>query len=734
MIDVALRLGLKGGTEVERGLKAIGNEGKTSLREIREAARGLPAPMVAVSRSVAGLKDGIENLARSAPAGLGNIASSFGMLGVAAAAAGVLVGTAVVATFRLGRAALQAADDLDAAATRIGVTAESLQEYRFAANDADIATEDFDKSLQGLNNALGAYKTGVGDARVKKAFEALGLTPADLAGVANAVDFIPILADRIAKLQTTAERVKIAKALGAEEMVPMLELGSDAILEQTQRARDLGIVMSDQLAKDAADANRELEVMWNIITSKTNVALADMGVWAVRTAQDLKPLIDRLAEFLQLSKGSREAYLRQEIALAEQSARLRATSVNPALRGQAQGYLDRAAQLRGELAALQRPASTTPQPAARASGDAPDAPPPPRTRGSRSGRATADAAARKAELAERQAKLLEEIRLQNQLEQAKARGAQHLIDLLEEQLAIRALANRYEQAGLDEVNARLEAEKEIAALRWAQSIKVIDTATPEGFESSEERMKKLGSPFEPDWDQLREDFRVSFKDGIRAALDGDFGDFLASRVEEAFIKGLDDSIDKMADALFDMLREVWATAPGSAGAPGTGGSGGGWLAAAADFAIAVFGGGSGSGASAHIGQGRATGGPVYRGDTRMVGEYGPERRTFGADAYIHDAATTARQLMDSRPAPGAAGGGGGAAGPLTVNVNNQSGVAVGARVNQTPEPGGGQRLDLELYRMIDSRIEGRFDASLKGGRDDQVRAQQFGMRRNLRGG
>lgn len=58
--------------------------------------------------------------------------------------------------------------------------------------------------------------------------------------------------------------------------------------------------------------------------------------------------------------------------------------------------------------------------------------------------------------------------------------------------------------------------------------------------------------------------------------------------------------------------------------------------------------------------GRASGGPVMAGKTYRVGEQGPELVTFGANGYVHDAASS-RQMMS--------GGGGLAGGGVEINLS-----------------------------------------------------------------
>jgi hypothetical protein len=247
------------------------------------------------TRKMAG---GVSGLGRELGVGLGPVGTVLDKIGAAGLVAGVGVGAAAAAFHEMG-AALRFADDLDATATKIGITAEQFQELTYAAHENDITTEQLAGSLQGLNVALGAYKAGVGDAKVKKVFEELGFTPESLAGVHNAADFMPILADRISKIQDVAKRVKLTTALGAGDLEPLLRKDRAEIERLTARARDLGLVMSNELTTKAADANRELEVMGEYIKAHLTIAFAELGVGITSTA---KPMLDLLANLQEINR------------------------------------------------------------------------------------------------------------------------------------------------------------------------------------------------------------------------------------------------------------------------------------------------------------------------------------------------------------------------------------------------------------------------------------------------
>jgi hypothetical protein len=167
---------------------------------------------------------------------------------------------ALTAAFAGAKATAQWADDLDAAATKIGVTAEALQELRHAAEVNDIPIENLDDGLRNLNATLGAMQSGVGNAKIKKAFEAIGIKDKDLKSLNDASDLLPILADHIAKLGTQAEQVQIAKKLGVEDLLPLLQQGSKGIGDLQGQFKALGMEMSNGAVTRYADLNEQMRV------------------------------------------------------------------------------------------------------------------------------------------------------------------------------------------------------------------------------------------------------------------------------------------------------------------------------------------------------------------------------------------------------------------------------------------------------------------------------------------
>lgn len=175
-----------------------------------------------------------------------------------------ILATTAVAGLAIGlhqaQEAMNWADDLQALADHIGISAESLQKLQFAAGDADVEVSAMQDGLKALNASLGAIQTGVGAAKIEKAFAAIGVTPEQLKGMNDASELLPLLADRISALGTRAEQVQIAKKLGIEALLPMLQNGARGLKEVTDRAEELGLVIDNQTVGALADMNREVEI------------------------------------------------------------------------------------------------------------------------------------------------------------------------------------------------------------------------------------------------------------------------------------------------------------------------------------------------------------------------------------------------------------------------------------------------------------------------------------------
>lgn len=171
---------------------------------------------------------------------------------------------AVVELFRKGMEkageTAKYAYDLIGQKQKLGVGVEALQELRHAGEESHIPIEQLEAGLNGLNSTLGALRTRVGDGRIRKAFDELGIPQSTLKTMKTADDLLPILADHLVALGNHADQVQIAKKLQVEELLPLLLKGSAGIADLRDEARKLGIVMGEETVERLSEMNHEMKI------------------------------------------------------------------------------------------------------------------------------------------------------------------------------------------------------------------------------------------------------------------------------------------------------------------------------------------------------------------------------------------------------------------------------------------------------------------------------------------
>lgn len=183
----------------------------------------------------------------------------FNMRTAAVAAAGA------AGLFLFAKRAIEAADEIAKTAKQIGITAEALQELRFVASRAGVDTATFDQSMRLFTQRLGQAQQGVGEA--KRAFEQLGITMAELRGKAPD-QILALVADRLAAIKSPLQRNALLMDLfsrGGVLMTNMLIEGAAGMEALRRRARELGIVLSNEVTARAEQAADEIDDMTHVL-------------------------------------------------------------------------------------------------------------------------------------------------------------------------------------------------------------------------------------------------------------------------------------------------------------------------------------------------------------------------------------------------------------------------------------------------------------------------------------
>lgn len=142
-------------------------------------------------------------------------------------------------------------DQITKAANRTGVGVGALQELKYAAEQSDVSFEDLQGSIGKIQKTLAGAASG--GKEQAEALSDLGLSISDLSSLSPDKQF-ELIADKLADITDPAVRASRGMAVfgkSFQTLLPLIEEGADGMKELRERARELGLVFSDE---DVANA------------------------------------------------------------------------------------------------------------------------------------------------------------------------------------------------------------------------------------------------------------------------------------------------------------------------------------------------------------------------------------------------------------------------------------------------------------------------------------------------
>ena len=206
-----------------------------------------------------------------------------------------------------------AGDAVDKMAARVGLSAETLQEWSFAAKHAGASPEALENGLKDLSKHMAEIASGSDTtSSATTLFKALGIAVKDAGGKIRPVaEVFEEFADAIKRNEDPALRTRMAMAAlgeGGRSLIPMMSAGSEGLREMSKQARDLGLVMSSEDVAAAANLTDHLDDM-----------RAVFGSIGTTIGAKLAPVVVRLADqFRDLVAANREAFSVRFASVASQ--------------------------------------------------------------------------------------------------------------------------------------------------------------------------------------------------------------------------------------------------------------------------------------------------------------------------------------------------------------------------------------------------------------------------------
>lgn len=276
---------------------------ENSLRNITRAAnlsaketRNMAIQMGYSAKEAQKMADKIHRVKRESDALSRAMNTLYSVMGVAAGAAGMGY---------MANRSLAATAEMQKQAEMAGISAKAYQELTFAASRYQVTQDALMDGMKELSLRADEFVvTGAGPA--KEAFDRLGYSQGELNK--KMADTPALLLDIIDRMQglDQAAKIRIADEIfggtGGEQFVTMINAGSGAIAELTQKANDLGLVMSDETAAGAVDAYNAVQTLTKQLQNQFNTVVAELA-----------PDIGNLAESMGAWVSHNKTFISQDI-------------------------------------------------------------------------------------------------------------------------------------------------------------------------------------------------------------------------------------------------------------------------------------------------------------------------------------------------------------------------------------------------------------------------------------
>lgn len=176
-------------------------------------------------------------------------------------------------------------DEVQKMSLRTGVSAESLSELGFAAEQSGSDLATLEAGLRKMQRSIGDAADGSQTA--VDALAALGLSVGRLIGLSPEEQF-KLIADGIAGISDPTMRAAVAMELfgrSGTQLLPLMQDGAAGIEALQKQARDLGLTISGEDANAAAALSDAMNVLWRVFKQ---------GVFVIGSA--LAPVLKDFAE------------------------------------------------------------------------------------------------------------------------------------------------------------------------------------------------------------------------------------------------------------------------------------------------------------------------------------------------------------------------------------------------------------------------------------------------------
>ncbi|WDR07295.1 hypothetical protein PSQ90_07715 [Devosia rhodophyticola] len=218
---------------------------------------------------------------------MGGLASS-GLMGMTRAfTLGLAPILSVTAALGTAKSAMQEFDKIGKQAKSAGVNAEFFQELSYSAELGGANVDQLSQALNTFNKNTGLAAIGTGDLYAKlKALNPELLK--SLLATTDQAERVRLAADAINKAGTASQKAALATTLFGDAGTRMVEVfkgGSAALAQTADKARDLGIIIDNDLIAKSEDLNDQFSTATKVMDVQFKQTLIDLAPILIETAK-----------------------------------------------------------------------------------------------------------------------------------------------------------------------------------------------------------------------------------------------------------------------------------------------------------------------------------------------------------------------------------------------------------------------------------------------------------------
>ena len=214
-----------------------------------------------------------------------------------AAASAVVAGAAAIAKglVKAADTAAEAGDKIEKQSQKVGMSAESYQQWDYVMNIAGTSMQNCTTGLKTLTNQFEKAQAGSEGAQDK--FKRLGLSMDDLKGKSREEVFETTV-KALQGVKSETEKAALANALfgkSGQDLMPLFNQSAEATQDLMDKAKEYGMVMSDDAVNASAAYEDSLTSMQTTMKALKDNAFAELlpgmtsvldGITAAMTGQD----------------------------------------------------------------------------------------------------------------------------------------------------------------------------------------------------------------------------------------------------------------------------------------------------------------------------------------------------------------------------------------------------------------------------------------------------------------